>query len=273
MDTCHQHQRKIDTLAQDLQTYGEQNINLNECSFAATTEYKPEYARFIERYEWLGKMSNYPTNYFSLSHNDIMVCLVIMDMPTTFSKCLGENTRKLERLISRGASISFAPKNTASFTISRAMRWMVQNSPYRLFTAYSDPSAGELGTIYQALNFYYLGNNFGTVKQFNYNGRWVSDRTFRSRSAYKRYATRLGIIWQKEWQTKDIINWENMPQDICQAIRQEAKNEQQSCETRTAKRKHKYAYVLGQNKKETGILRQQFLENNRIKPYPTERGI
>lgn len=35
--------------------------------------------------------------------------------------------------------------------------------------------------------------------------------------------------------------------------------------------KHKYAFVLGRNKRETKQLRQQFLQNNKIYPYPKER--
>ena len=41
---------------------------------------------------------------------------------------------------------------------------MVNNTQYRLFTAYSDPQALELGQIYTALNFYCLGQ-----KAYEYN--------------------------------------------------------------------------------------------------------
>jgi hypothetical protein len=70
--------------------------------------------KFIERHEWLGKMSNYPTHYFIAKYNGILSGVVIMDMPNAFSKLLGEKTRKIERLISRGACISWSPKNLAS---------------------------------------------------------------------------------------------------------------------------------------------------------------
>jgi hypothetical protein len=195
-----------------------------------------------------------------------------MDMPTVFSKMLGENTRKVERLISRGASISFAPKNTASYTISRAIRWCVENTPFRLFCAYSDPEAGELGTIYQSLNFYYLGNRFGTSVQYFYNKRWTSDRVFRNRSAYKRYAKALGITWQPEWQVRDRIVWENIPDSIESELRQAATSERLGCPSRKPLRKHKYAYVLGSDRRETRTLRQLFGERNKTYPYPKERG-
>ena len=37
--------------------------------------------------------------------------------------------------------------------------------------------------------------------------------------------------------------------------------------------KHKYVYVLGVDKKETRELRREFLERNKVYPYPTERGV
>ena len=44
--------------------------------------------------------------------------------------------------------------------------WMVKNTEFRLFEAYADPEAKELGTIYQACNFYYVGDNFGSDKLY-----------------------------------------------------------------------------------------------------------
>ena len=75
------------------------------------------------------------------------------------------------------------------------IKYMVENTQYRLFTAYSDPAAKELGTIYQACNFYYLGQSFGgKAKYVNpYTGKLVSDRFFRQRTAYKKYANELGL--------------------------------------------------------------------------------
>lgn len=36
--------------------------------------------------------------------------------------------------------------------------------------------------------------------------------------------------------------------------------------------KHKYAYVLGRDKRETKILRKTFEDKNKTFPYPKERG-
>jgi hypothetical protein len=84
-----------------------------------------------------------------------------MATPNTFSFALGKENRDIIKLVSRGASISWAPKNLGSWIVSRACKWMVQNTDFRMFEAYSDPLAKELGTIYQALNWTYLGQTSG----------------------------------------------------------------------------------------------------------------
>lgn len=278
MNIAHQYKIKQETLEEDLERFGitkEQaaNLRVSDLLFMAVPKgEEPEIREFITRYEWLGKPSLYPTHYFSAWWQGILAGVVTMDMPAAFSKALGEGTRKLERLISRGASISFAPKNTASALISFAMRWMVQNTQYRLFTAYADPEAGELGTIYQALNFYYLGNKYGTSIKYLYKGRWVSDRTFRSRSAYKRYAKDLGVEWNPAWQYGDNILWTEMPIDVESALRRASIDFMNNLPKQKGTKKHKYAYVLGADKKETRELRQRFLSLNKVYPYPKQRG-
>lgn len=216
---------------------------------------------FIERHEWLGKMSLYPTHIFTARYKGILAGVVVMDMPNAFSKLLGENTRKIERLISRGACISWSPKNLASSLIMFSIRHMVATTRFRVFTAYSDAEAKEIGTIYQACNFIYLGKESGTKQQYRVPGtdRWISDRSFRARSYYKKYAKLLSIDWDKSWQSKDRILWDNMPPETAARIKAYAKQFQASCESREVGSKHKYAYILGQNKKETKELMKRFL--------------
>ena len=232
--------------------------------------------QFIERHEWLGKISNYPTHFFVAKYKDILAGVVIMDMPNAFSKLLGEKTRKIERLISRGACISWSPKNLASSLIMYSIKWMVKNTDYRVFTAYSDPEAKELGTIYQACNFVYLGQNSGGSKQYQLsNGKWVSDRYFRSRSVYKKLAIESGIDWKVDWSQKDNILWENMSPEMELKIKELSKNYQNSCLVRSVPKKHKYAYILGASKKETNKLKEEFkILNPKLVniPYPKERG-
>lgn len=229
---------------------------------------------FIERYEWLGKLGLYPTHIFTARlGGGTLAGVIVMDMPYAFSKMLGEGTRRIERLISRGACVSWSPKNLASMLIMFSIKWMVANTRFRLFMAYADPEALELGTIYQACNFYYLGQKSGTRCQYkNENGRWVSDRYFRSRSVYKKVAREAGIDWDMDWQQGDRVLFNKMPEALARLIKDRSKEYQVSCEVRPVKLKHKYVYILGKTKAETKQLRNTFEELNKLCEYPRERG-
>lgn len=89
-------------------------------------------------------------------------------------------------LLARGVCIWWTPKNTASYFISRANKWIQDNTDYRVITATVDPMAGEIGTIYQSLNWDYIGsmrranpNVKGSKKRF---GVLIDGKLYGSRS-------------------------------------------------------------------------------------------
>lgn len=279
---CYQYQKRLDTMQQDLQTNGWsdediKNISLSDFEFShiCSQKEKQEASDFIKRYEWLGTVGSFPTHWFSARYKGLLGGVIIMGMPNSFSKMLGENTKEIERLIARGASASWCPFNLGSRFLSWAIKWMVQNTQYRLFTCYSDPQAKEIGSIYQALNFYYLGQKSGAstrcVNPYNSNSL-ISDRAFRARSMYKKYAKDLGIEWQDNWSNDQKMLWENIPPDIEQKLREYSKEMYKNSEKVVFPPKHKYAYVLGRDKKETKELRKLFESLNKTYPYPKERG-
>ena len=145
---------------------------------------------------------------------------------------------------------------------------------YRLFTAYSDPTAKELGSIYQACNFYYLGKNSGTNTRYinPYSGKVVSDRFFRQRSAYKKYAKELGIPWVREWTAPTRMAWENVPKNVEKKLRDFSKYKQSISEKIDFESKHKYALVLGKDRRETKALQTLFESRNKTYEYPKIRG-
>ena len=163
----------------------------------------------------------------------------------------------------------------------QSIKWMVRNTEFRYFTAYSDPEAKELGTIYQACNFYYLGQTSGTTYQYldpNYPEKgWFSDREFRKKSKYYKYAAALGIskeTW-KGWMKKYSPDWTLVPPDVKVKIKEQERLFRDSCEKRKVPAKHKYCYILGQSKSETKLLKNIFAEKNPDKAnlsYPKERG-
>ena len=237
-------------------------------------EDKQEAIEFIKRYEWLGTITQYSTHYFGAYYKGVLGGVTIFSMPNAFSKLLGEDTKNLERLVSRGACASWTPKGLASHFLMSSIRHMVATTQYRLFTAYSDPTAKELGTIYQSTNWYYLGQKSGTTTRYvnPYTGKIVSDRFFRQKTAYKKYAVELGIEWKKEWTGKSGVNWELVPDEIEKQLRDYSKKKQSESKAIEYPNKHKYAYVLGRSKLETKRLRKILESNVKIYPYPKERG-
>jgi hypothetical protein len=92
---------------------------------------------------------------------------------------------------------------------------------------------------------------------------------------YKKIAIENGVEWKKEWVDGDSILWAKMGVDTESRVKQISKNYQNSCEVRVAPKKHKYLYILGENKKETRELRAEFAKLNPKfvnKEYPKERG-
>lgn len=236
-----------------------------------------EIKSFITKYEWLGTLPSYPTHYFTARYNGILAGVLIYSMPNAFSKLLGDNTRLLERLLSRGACASWTPKNLASSFIMWSIDYMVKNTQYRLFTAYSDPMAKELGTIYQACNWIYIGQTSGSTYRYKEpdSDRWVSDRKFRNVSSYKRYARELDIEWQDDWSVRRSMKWNNMPDDVEEILKQEGRDRQTACKRVRVPPKHKYIYIRGRDKRETRVLMGVFKKQNpRLVDleYPRSRG-
>ena len=279
-DYCWQYDIRINNLDEDLKllpdNFDYTTLKVSDFEFRPIQDdvEKERAIMFIRRHEWLGDIALNTTHYFGAYYKSILAGVVTMGNPAAYSNIMGDSTRDIERLISRGACISWSPKCLGSAFVSWCIRWMVKNTQYRVFSAYSDPSAKELGTIYQSLNFYYLGNGFGATAKYisPYSGKIISDRTFRSRSYYKRYAHDLGIDWGVNWSKGDQVLFDNIPDDIEKQLRDYSKKIQQESEKICIPSKHKYVYVLGASKLETKRLRKKFESMNKIYQYPKNRG-
>lgn len=281
-DHCWQYDVRLSKLKEDEQKIKEkfhidcEDISISDFDYKLieAEEDKKEAREFIKRYEWLGNLTQFSTHYFGAYYKNYLGGVIVFSMPNAFSKLLGEDTKNIERLISRGACASWTPKGLASSFLMWCIKYMVQNTQYRLFTAYSDPTAKELGTIYQACNFYYLGKNSGTTTRYvnPYTGKIVSDRFFRQKTAYKKYANELGIEWNKAWAGNNGMLWDNVPNDIEEKLRAYGKHKQSMAKKIVFPSKHKYAYVLGRSKLETKRLRKEFENRNKIYSYPKDRG-
>jgi hypothetical protein len=239
--------------------------------------------QFIREVEYLGKPNQRTTHMFVAMYKDHIAGVVTFSTPNAFSHILGKENTNIEKLISRGATSAIACKNLGTALNAFAINWMVKNTPFRVFTAYSDPAAGELGTIYKALNFIYLGKGYGRRIEL-YDLRkpdigWFSDRETRKLSFYKRTAKKFRIEWDSSWHTKWRVNWDKMPDHIELLLKGESKRYVESCEKRKPPRKHKWVYIKGRTRRETNYLTKKFKTynpkfvrtNGLGLPYPDEK--
>lgn len=98
-------------------------------------------------------------------------------------------------LLSRGACTHWAHPHAGSKLIRQSMRMLPEK--YAVVTATTDPNAGEIGTIYQACGFDYVGSMREANPNVNYrardrhawriNGKLVGPRAMRSRIGSTRW--------------------------------------------------------------------------------------
>lgn len=243
---CHQYKRKLDTLQEDLENGMPLNPSLDNF-ILMNEEFSDEHKKFIQRYEWLGTVGYSPKWVFTARIDGKLGAVVIISEPNAYTK-----HTELEALISRGATASWTPKNLGSKMIMFSCNWMVKNTSKRVFFGYSDQSAGEVGIIYQACNFKYLGQHFGAKEQYTLlNGKTVVGRYFRKTSTYKRYASELDIVWQKEWEKENrYMDIKAIPKEVMDKLKQRGVEERLASKKEAIQPKGKYVLFLGSSRKE-----------------------
>lgn len=210
-------------------------------------KFSSEHRKFIERYEWLGNTGFNVKWVFTARHEGKLAGVVLMAEPNTY-----QFEKEYEAIIQRGACSSWAPKNLNSMLVMFSCRWMIKNTTKRIFVAYSDPMAGEIGTIYQACNFDYLGNTFGTRENYKLQtGKKVTGKYFTRTASMKKWAKSLGIIWQKTWlKSNGFQNRNAIPLDIRKKLDDYAKMEKKKAIKSKAEPKGKYVLLLKAHKRE-----------------------
>jgi hypothetical protein len=259
---CHQKLRRDATEAEDRAAGMPFDVPAGDFVLAHE-KMTSEHARFIERYEWLGKVGWAVKWCFTARYNGKLAGVVLMSEPTMATKY-----KKYEALIQRGAAASWAPKNLNSRLVMFACRWMAANTDKRLFTCYSDPAAGEVGTIYQACNFMYLGDGWGVKSGVRLpSGKIVSRREFSKTSAMKRWAKELGIRWQPQWcKPNGYQDISAYPPDVKQALMARASEEADKYPRAIQPAKGKYALIVGKDRREESSLRREIIF--KTFPYP-----
>lgn len=123
----------------------------------------------VLEYEWLGCMPAVVWYCFGIFFED--ACGGVVCYGPEYSENLGIQARKLGRkcadwskygfegkmiLLSRGVCLHWAHPHSGSKLISESIKLLPEK--YRIVTCTVDDLAGEIGTIYQACNFTYVGS-------------------------------------------------------------------------------------------------------------------
>ncbi len=125
--------------------------------------------QIILEYEWLKCMPAVVWHSYGIFFGD--VCGGVVCYGPEYSENLGIQAREAGRkcadwskygfegkmiLLSRGACVHWAHPHSASRLIRQSMKLLPEK--YEVVTATTDAAAGEVGTIYQACGFHYVGS-------------------------------------------------------------------------------------------------------------------
>ena len=274
--SCHQYRVRMISLEEDINNlpFEHKTLKISDFTFS-NVQYSSNINVFIKKYEWLGTIGTNPKWCFTASHKGILSGVVLINEPNSYSKLLGEDTPKYEALIQRGASASWTPKNLGSKLIMFSCRWMVHNTSKRIFICYADPKAHEIGTIYQACNFDYLGDTFGSGMLYHNpeikKDKVFSEQSLKRTSSFKSWCKKNNIIIQKNWiKTNGYKDLKVIPNQIKNNWYNWIKDVLKESHKIPIGKKHKYALILGKDKREKALLLN--LKNYTSKKYP-KRGL
>jgi hypothetical protein len=178
---------------------------------------------FIRRYEWLGTPGHPLARYCARDFVGDVAAVALFGRAHVQSaglcralnpKSLSDDDRAYLRTVAcleRGATAHWAHKHTASWFIPRALAMASADHGWKTFYAYSDPDAGEVGTVYQACGWKYLGIGPGRGPragktqarwQMRQNGGpWISDRSFYERTGLGVADARRGV---DGWEWREV---------------------------------------------------------------------
>jgi hypothetical protein len=197
----------------------------------------------IFKYEWLGTMPSVSRAHYGLFSPDGeligVTCFGNGSGTKARNVCGPENSEKAICL-ERGACVHWAHKNAASFLIRRACKMASRDHGWIIFFAYSDESAGEIGTVYQAANWIYIGRGVGRGGNNTSRAEYISPDGVRiSSRAMRRKCAPDGI--RKAWPEYESAGWVS----------------------RRVPDKHKYVWIEA-----VGSLRERLLRFVQALPYP-----
>lgn len=194
-----------------------------EKSLLRPVDYDTASAIILE-YEWLGKMPGNVSRCYGIFWDGNCAGVVVYGV-TVNNKLLAKSTCGIEysnkiMQLQRGACVHWAPPHAASKLISYSLL-EEEKIGTRIVIAFSDPSAGEIGTVYQATNWLYCGKTAQRPDYLNSNGeriagiahKWDRDKRFMSRAKRQlkgRYIYLLGDKKERRELRKKLL-WKPQP--------------------------------------------------------------
>ena len=119
--------------------------------------------------------------------------------------------------LGRGACVHWAHPHSASKLISASLK-EIEKRGFNVVVAFSDPAAGEIGTVYQASNWLYCGMTAVRPDYYNADGKrmvghfQVDGLTRRPRPQKRRYVYILGSKQERRFYRKKLL-WPVLPYD------------------------------------------------------------
>jgi hypothetical protein len=127
----------------------------------------------ILKYEWLGTMAT-TSLHFGLFFGSFCAGVTCVGTSTTggflASRSFGVQPHELLTL-ARGACVHWAPPGSNSKLIAWTARLLARDRTAKLMIAYADTDAGEIGTVYQAAGWVYIGRGQPGYQYIAPNGR------------------------------------------------------------------------------------------------------
>lgn len=193
--------------------------------------------KIILEYEWLGDMAVTNQFYGIFFENWCggVICINTNGVSTKGEHKFGVKKGELS-YFARGACPFWTPSGTASRLLSYALK-LEKKRGAKVAQAFADSDAGEYGTVYQATNWLYIGQNTEKNRQFVKGSRVLDTRTLCARA--------------KTYNMK-VKEYENFLID-------------HGWKLQLANHKHRYAFILSDGKEKEKIMNKI---RHLVGPYP-----
>jgi hypothetical protein len=171
--------------------------------------------------------------------DNMINCVVVFGQSATSRMADSLPSRRYWELV-RLFSFDWAGKNTESYCIGKALKYVEKHYPIDLIISFADPAESHIGYIYQATNWFYCGLT-DTAGNTIYK---IDGLRMHPRSMLAKYNLSSG---------GDLV--ERLQKDNPKSI----------ITTEKYTRKHRYIYLLGSHKKKKALLKKLKYP---ILPYP-----